>query len=394
MKEMYKINVEDMERFESLVEKLNKRAVKCGVSEITYEVGKAHYEEKQGVMCKLHDVVVTFEDVIKIDGYEFVATITHTYGNGNIVRLAPSVDNVDKKYYTINGVCEHCNTNRRRKETVLLQDENGKIIQVGKTCLKDFIGHNVNDKLKYIEQLNMFEENLNAMDSCISDIKYMKVKKVLELSNAIIKAYGYVKTRDEFGNNNDNSTKALVYMAYRESYSKRWEKELKEIIERVFEEDYKDNEVDEMIDCLNKDTNDSNYIQNLKVLVNNECIDDKELGYVVSLPTYYHRKKMEQRKAEKIKEESVSEWVGEEKQRMTLDITLQKIRGFETMYGYMYVYEFIDGNNNVLIWKTSNEQEFNEGDVIKATFTIKNHEEFRGVKQTNILRLVVKKEVV
>ena len=385
MEKTYKINIKNMGEFEVLVEKLNKRAVKCGVNDITYEVKKEYFENKDGIVNKFNDVVVKYED-IKIDGYKVIATICHTYGNGNIVRLAPNVDDVDKKYYSIDGLCEHCHTNRRRKETVLLQDEDGNIIQVGKTCLKDFLGHNVNDKLRYLDKIDIFEHEVIGMDCYISGIRYISVEKILQLSNALIKKYGYIKTTDEYGYRNDDCTKDLVYRVYEETSDKTLTDDLKRIKEEVFSENYKDDEVQVMIDYLNNDLSQSNYIQNLRLLANEEYIDQKDLGYLVSLPAYYHRNNKP--------DQSGSEWVGEEKQRITIDVTLNKIRGYETMYGYMSVLEFIDGDGNILIWKTTKDVELHVGDKKTIVCTIKNHDEFRGVKQTNILRVVVKKEVV
>ena len=90
----------------------------------------------------------------------------------------------------------------------------------------------------------------------------------------------------------------------------------------------------------------------------------------------------------------MNQFIKNVKQRITIDVTLNKIRGYETMYGYMSVLEFIDGDGNILIWKTTKDVELHVGDKKTIVCTIKNHDEFRGVKQTNILRVVVKKEVV
>nr|NLI49103.1 hypothetical protein [Propionibacterium sp.] len=41
------------------------------------------------------------------------------------------------------GECDHCHTHRPRRSTVLVaHDDTGQLLQVGRSCLKDFLGHN------------------------------------------------------------------------------------------------------------------------------------------------------------------------------------------------------------------------------------------------------------
>ncbi len=77
---------------------------------------------------------------VQIPGYTFIASLDHT-PVGNIVRAAPGVENVPEHYKHASSYCEHCNSKRKRTSTFVLQDKDGTLHKVGRTCLKDFTGH-------------------------------------------------------------------------------------------------------------------------------------------------------------------------------------------------------------------------------------------------------------
>lgn len=385
MKKTYIINNEYFEKFKELIEQLNKKALKCGEDKIEYTIIETFYkDDKSKRINKFYNIEVEYED-IKIDGYKVIATICHNYEDGNVVRLSPTTKTVNEKYRTIDGICQHCNTNRRRKQTVLLENEQGEIIQVGKTCLKDFLGHNINDKIKYIENLDSFTLELNGFGGYCEVDKFLYTNRILEISNLLIKTFGYIKTRNEYGENVESSTKNMAFLLYNSDKPDRyWSEKLKEVFETLANEKYKDEEIEKMKEMIKNDNSNSEYISNLKVLSSNDFIEVKDLGFLVSLPVYYNRNIEKQNKT---KGTEGSKWVGEPKQKMTLDVTLDKIKGFDTQYGYMKVYEFKDKQGNLLVWKTSKGLSDETIGNLKISFTIKEHMEFRGLKHTSIIRV-------
>ena len=90
--------------------------------------------------------------------------------------------------------------------------------------------------------------------------------------------------------------------------------------------------------------------------------------------------------------ESHSEYIGEIKQRLRdLQVTLSDIRAFDGFYGTTTIYTFVCGED-VLVWMTSSCKDIEKGDHILLTGTVKEHKEYRGVKQTILSRCIVKKE--
>jgi len=76
-------------------------------------------------------------------GWQIVASVQHT-DEGNIVKVAPKFqETFTENLFNAPDTCEHCNKNRNRKLTIVVQDAEGKMFRVGTDCLKDFTGHNL-----------------------------------------------------------------------------------------------------------------------------------------------------------------------------------------------------------------------------------------------------------
>ena len=99
---------------------------------------------------------------------------------------------------------------------------------------------------------------------------------------------------------------------------------------------------------------------------------------------------VEERKAARIAERqaeaAASNFVGEEKKRQVWTLTLTGKTGFESDFGYVYVYFFKDDAGNIVIYKGSKFFEIEKGDKVTGKATVKMHNIRDGVKQTLISR--------
>lgn len=90
------------------------------------------------------------------------------------------------------------------------------------------------------------------------------------------------------------------------------------------------------------------------------------------------------------KAQSRSEWVGLEKEKITdLPIVLKKVSGYQTRFGWSNIYTFMNGDN-IIVWFTSSNPHLEVEQSYLLSATIKTHSEFRGKKQTIITRAKVK----
>jgi hypothetical protein len=133
---------------EKRVDKFARRAAKLGKDALSIEVvGEETEVVKNEVTGEptgrvhVYKLFVVHGEAPCVSGHTFVARIEHTEA-GNIMSKAPGCESVpvSPELRDAPPTCDHCNTNRRRKDTFLLRkDETGELIRVGRNCLADFL---------------------------------------------------------------------------------------------------------------------------------------------------------------------------------------------------------------------------------------------------------------
>lgn len=91
---------------------------------------------------------------------------------------------------------------------------------------------------------------------------------------------------------------------------------------------------------------------------------------------------------------TASEYVGAIGDKLTTTATLASVHTYETHFTYYgetnYIYKFVDEKGNSIVWKTSTFQEIEEGKAYEITGKIKEHNEYKGDKQTVLTRCKIK----
>jgi hypothetical protein len=188
--------------------------------------------------------------------------------------------------------------------------------------------------------------------------------------------------------------------------------------------DTADTEVDAIIEFINSDEfGGSNYANNLKTLINNDGVDPKHYGLLASAPNALnrHREQQVQRQVEQDERDQYSnEWIGNAKDRLELTVTVKAIRYIDGQFGTTALYTMLTDTNHVVKWFASGKGlgravnteregflgydgdgnslygpytqtewvEATEGDVFRIKGTVKGHDEWQGVKQTVLTRVV------
>ncbi len=124
------------------IDQLNARAEKLGVGGIEYHEITSYCISPAGIARK------TAREVIEIEitggrvglGWNLLGVIEHTDA-GNILRAAPGAT-IPESYRTAPRECDHCGTARQRTNTFLAETpDGGSIVQLGRSCLRDYLGH-------------------------------------------------------------------------------------------------------------------------------------------------------------------------------------------------------------------------------------------------------------
>lgn len=280
--------------------------------------------------------------------------------------------------------CDHCHVRHQRTKGMLIRHEDGTHMVVGSACLKDFLGHISAETLTAIMK---FERSLETMqeddeDAYGSSMPYVYgVHQALAAAAMLVEQNGYVKATDE-----GPATKYTV-MTYMRPYTF----EEKEFVANnpLGEKHYQ--KATDIIEW-SKTLNDSNeYTYTLKNILNAESgvCTGKRMGILVSAVVVYDRAMSE--KVEVESNATVNEYVGVIKERLKgLPLTVQKaIHGFND-FGNTTMLIMADVDGRKFVWYASRSVEVEIGDAITIDGTVKDHREYKGIKQTILTRVKIK----
>ena len=408
----YAIHEDNMERLQTKLATIKKKCDKYGCKFTYEEVGEEFREVTQMQTNGVKTTSLQKFIIVEVDGraivedWEFLATVEHKE-HGNIIRTYSDV-NIPEHYRTASPICEHCNSKRYRKDTYLIKNTvTGDIKQVGKSCLQDYTNglsaEAVAKFLSYFDKLATFD-NQNAIGAGVH--RYISTRDFLNACQAIINVYGYVsrKMAQEAIELHDRIIQTTSSRASDLIFPNRWnEKEVNVMLKKGVDPktDLVKEQVDKQIAWILNNEYNSVYINNLKILVQSEFSEWRDLGILSSLSASYFKameteKKRAEREAKKEANVAKSTHVGSIGDKIETELTYEKTHTFSSDYGICYVHLFKDENDNAFKWTTSKDLFFNDELIEEKTkllikATIKKHSEFGGEKQTEITRAKILK---
>lgn len=371
------------------VNKLNRRARKLGVSEITISWGNS-FLEKRKIKNSFHDVVVINVTIngplnVSYDGWSFVATLQHLPTGENIIRSISDV-NIPSEFHNSGSVCQHCKVNRYRKDTYLVNHEDYGMMQVGSSCIKDFLGgHSPDDLLKkatLASDIIDFMKGASNGGTLASEEGIYDITGFLAQTIAVIRDHGWV-SKAEAKDKGIISTATRVQDNYNppDNFPFTFSIVTNDDIEKAkliceWVEDLSDNECEK-----------SDYLHNIRAIVRSGMVGIRTIGFAVSIIAAYDKANSKP----KLKSKLISSHIGKIKMRDEFVLTLSRLFEGESTYGHYMKYIFHDDHGNVFVWMTSNQSlDLNNKYCIRGT--IKDHTEFNGVKQTVLTRCEILSE--
>lgn len=402
---VYAIHESNMERLNKHMTRIRNKCAKYGCEFKFAEVGEEFRKakDKDGNEILIRFVLVDVEGTAMLNNWEFIARLEHTK-NGNIIHKCSSAVEVPERYYDSPPVCEHCGTNRYRKDTFVVHNvETDEFKQVGKSCLLDFThglsAEGITAFLAGFDKLAEFE----TPPSGGGWERYVDRDTFLRYVAETVRLCGYVKRREDiYDEINPNNTldRAIRIMDWREKGRKPFMWTVDDI-ERIIPSGFDANGekakeiAQSAYDYVSGLEGDNNYIHNLRTVIANDHVSYSNLGLLASVIPYYNRYvercEEENRRKKAMQEEAKnSEWLGEVGDRLKgIQIVGSKViwSGY-TDFGLHYLYKMLDQDSNVLIWSTG--KELPEEDFT-LTGTVKELKEYNGVKETVVTRCKIQK---
>jgi len=380
---------------ENQIANLNKRAARIGIDPVELKWGKAFMDCRQIVIPNLDNpeaeeqifdkeilsipLEVTGPIDVSYDGWQFVATIQHLSTGENIVRPISDKIDIPKKYRNVKSDCDHCKTKRYRKDTYLIWHENGGLVQVGSSCIQQFLGdntpENIINKANFVAELFTFLEGSKKLSnyrsspgSGIDMDELIHINYFLAHTVAEIRSHGWL-SKSMARENGGTSTADLVQDRIYNCKNFLGD----DMDEAIKASEWAENLSDEACD-------DSDYLFNIRAIARTGMVGVRTFGFAASIIPAYRKSSI------KIEQ---SKHVGSIKQRVSFKLKLVKRLTFDSMYGVHNKYIFNDNDGNVLTWTTSSSQFMREGNKYNIVGTIKKHTEFKGTPQTELTRCKV-----
>ncbi|MHC4370952.1 MAG: hypothetical protein ACYSW8_25355 [Planctomycetota bacterium] len=339
----------------------------------------------------------------KLAGWSLVAKI-EMLEDERLLSCVPG-EECPEKYRTGGFFCDHCQTDRIRKEVFVLRHEDGRHVQVGRTCIKDFLGGKSPDQLlaeaEFIFRASeecgeCAEERMGG--SWVPDS--VNILEYLCGTAICIRRLGWVSRKaarfDESSTSSDawNLVKPRIFNS---NDQRMWEKWVAD--NRLEYQDRDREQAEAALEWAQSQptTNVGDYLYNLGVACRAGYVTHRTSGLVASAISAYlrHLEREEELNRRKFEDAKKSrEWVGEIKKRQVFEkLTVTKMRYLEGEWGTTTLVCFESEPGDLIKWFASKDlDDLEQGDVVDIKATPKKHDEYQGVKQTMVNRAVILKK--
>ncbi|MBP4081603.1 hypothetical protein [Aeromonas sp. MrichA-1] len=342
-----------------------------------------------------------------IDGWKPIAKLDHEYlpkdnSFANIVNLA-RFDLDQKEIKLIAGKmnelsscapnCDHCKQNRARNRTFLLMNnKTNEIIQVGSTCVDDFLGEKSLAKIANSFDINSWftkdydSEYRDDYSSGKLHSYSVPLDLFVAIADKITRTNGFVSVSAASPTN-----PSTAFCIKKELLNPSGE--FKGLINDYINE----NETDELkrakkiCEWMSQQKPDNSFIISCISISKKgfiELSDRFQVGVVASWPNSMLREEEKRLKKEMDAALNKNEHFGEEKQRGGLKLSLHHIyTDYDAMYPYIRL-TMRDQDGRKFQWKTNPDScpEVEVGKTYTMIGTIKSHEEYKGEKITQLAR--------
>lgn len=384
------------------VDKFNARAKRAGI-ESRFEVAYSSTEVQQdATVLGLPTEVVTVTtfavlgEPLKVEGWEFVATLSFDSEAGVVTRPVPGAVEVDLSQYRSLEVpvCDACGTRRQRKDVyVLLDTATGETKVVGRNCLAAFIGLDVTGALAYIDDVSKVGDEGTWGGFGFGEAR-IPTTTVLALTSAAIAEFGWIAKSAYTGVPTAARVLQVVFPASIGKEAIEADREVAAKLSARLETEggvtVAQKRADEVLEWV-RSTHDlqGEYGTNLQAILSADSVSTRNLGLACSAVIAWSKaveRKIE--KAARHEAAAASEFVGQVGDKLTgLSLTVaQPPRFFDGEYGTSTLLIFTGADGNTYKWFASGSRDASVGDVFTGTGTIKKHEQYNDLKSTVLTR--------
>lgn len=377
-----------VEELYARVKKFNNKAAKLNLPVITLAKTaaftknfKAHNSLGEIEHYSINYVTIEITgDIPRIGGWAIHSKVepSGVFGQ-NFVYSQPGFESVES-LRTTKMICEHCNHNRARSLVYLLQNiETGEQKLVGKTCLKDFLPNiDVAALLSYLEGFRELATSSIDEDGerAPREAYVYSTKDLIAESLYSIRKVGFrsKKAAREMGEEG-TETSAWIGISDQKKREKLYPLDEMRVI-------FESGEVEKVVDYLNALNPRDDFGYNLQLAAQQVYAPAKMFPFVAAGVQMYL--KAQEKAAEALTK--TNEHIGTVGERVVFHgLKIVRMTPIEGSFGTTFLTGFEDEAGRTIVWFAS-KPIGQVGEVMDLKATIKNHDEYKGVKQTIITR--------
>lgn len=375
----------DLER---RVEELNRRALKLGLTPLTVSYGPTYVQElESGKGREVVDVTVSGE-APKLAGWTLVAVLDHD-GPETVLSRVPGTDvNLDA-YRDARPFCSHCNTTRRRLETFVVIHEDGRLAQVGRDCLADFLGGKSPAAVLFlagwVREVGALDEEGGLFGGSSAPDAFNPID-FLAAASATIRIDGWLSRGKAYemgarGRASADLAWELIALRPSNEEQRRWYAAREATAADV------ELATAALAWAQAQDPADaSEYLANLGRTARKGWVKAKDAGILASaVPSF--TKVREREIAAKNAPALLNEWFGTVGVRARkLRLTVLGVSYHESQFGTTTLVRFADAEGRRAKWWASGSRNFEQGAVVVIDATVKSHETWKDVRETVLTR--------
>ena len=376
---------------EKTIAKYNRKAIKINCAPLELIIGESFTEKftqyngySQSTQYISKTNVTVIGSIPNIPGYIIAAVIDH-----NPIDIVHSYIEIPNHFRNRGSYCDHCNAMRNRNKTIILKNtDTNEFIQVGSTCLKDYLNRDVSQELGYLTWVDVIVKDYSDDYEYINSGRYIPEFSTIQvIANSIrmIESFGFVKTQDENLERGKWSTKSELMNYYFpnkykaseiiENYNNKFKSGIEEATEKA----------QLVMDWIANNNSNSEFILNLKAMISRESVPSKYFGYIAGAVASYNRE-MDNSKTIIINNSYLPDNPGT---KVTLKVKLDSIQSISSYYGTSYLHKWTDSENRRIAWFCSGKAMDNSliGTEMVISGTIKERKEFNNQKTTYLNRV-------
>jgi hypothetical protein len=365
------------------IAKLNTRAAKrgwTGTLALTHEVVTETKPNAAGftVTKTWHEVLVTGRPPC-YEGWTFLAEATWTDQGDIVTRCAPGVENVDRDALR-EGACDHCKTDRRRANVYVVRHTDGRQLQVGRTCLKDFLGWNTSPV--WISEDDVTDDISDMFGGGYHRTSDYDTLTVLAAAWACIQRYGF---RPASSYDHPTKYQVMDLLDPRTSAQRAWAAEMQPYFDGAHAQ------AAVIREWVTGTDETGEYMINLRNVARAQMADLRNYGLLASAPQAWARAQERDLIRRAAQADLVNEFAAPVGTRSTRKVQVKSIRYIEGDYGTTTLYILTGDDHRLYKWFASRPVLGNDTDGAwrALTGTVKAHDEYEGTRYTVLTRCKV-----